>query len=303
MDFRSLDLNLLRIFDRLLAERKVSAAAESLGLTQPAVSNALKRLRDLTGDELFTRTPAGMLPTQYAMQIAEPIAYSLSTLEATFNASKPFDPESSDRTFSLGVTDIGEAWVLPRLLEASLKVAPQIKFTTLRTRPDTLREAMEKGMVDAAVGLLPTLQGNFFRRRIMLNRYVVCFRNTHPLAEQAEWSVQDFLEQEHVLVSAVGTGHGAVDVQMAKIGALRQIRAIIPHFLAVGPILQATDLVATVPETLASILGEPFGLLSVPHPIELPVVSIDVFWHRRQHRDPANVWLRSMLMRLVEQGG
>lgn len=303
MDFRSLDLNLLRIFDRLLAERKVSAAAESLGLTQPAVSNALKRLRDLTGDELFTRTPTGMQPTGYAMQIAEPIAYALSSLEATFNAGKAFDPATSDRTFALGLTDIGEAYLLPGLLAAALKTAPQVKFTAVSTGSDTLRESMEKGLIDVAVGLLPSLQGNFFRRRMMLNRYVVCFRAEHRLAGQKHWSIEDFLAQAHVLVAAPGSGHGVVDVQMAKMGLARRIHLKVPHFLALGPILRGCDMVATIPKTLASILAEPYGLQCVAHPVDLPKVSIDLFWHRRQQRDPANVWLRAQMMAVVEAAG
>lgn len=302
MDFRSLDLNLLRIFDRLISERKVSAAAESLGLTQPAVSNALKRLRDLTGDELFTRTPTGMQPTQYAMQIAEPVSYALATIEATFNASKAFDPLTSNRTFTLGLTDIGEGYILPRLIKQAAAAAPHVKFSTMRTVPDTLRESMEKGMVDIAIGLLPSLQGNFFRRRLLLQRYVVCVRRQHPLAAQASWSVEEFLDQDHVVVSAAGTGHGVVDLQMAKVGALRRVRATVPHFLALGPILQASDVVATIPQTLGTILQEPFGLVTIPHPIALPQVSIDLFWHRRQQRDPANVWLRSLLNGLFEEG-
>jgi DNA-binding transcriptional LysR family regulator len=296
MNFRSLDLNLLRIFHSLLSERKVSAAAEVLGLTQPAVSNALKRLRDLTGDELFTRTPAGMQPTQYALQIAEPISYSLAALESTFNASKAFDPVASDRTFVIGATDIGEAYLLPKIVSRALAIAPHVNLATRRIGSETLRDAMERGLVDVAVGLLPSLQGNFFRRRLLLQRYVVCFRTLHPLAGRDSWSVQDFLDQEHVRVTAAGTGHGAVDQHMARIGAIRRIRLTIPHFLALGPVLQGSDLVATIPETLASILSGPYGLTSVPHPIELPRVSIDLFWHRRQQRDPANIWLRTLLV-------
>lgn len=294
MDVRNLDLNLLRIFDRLLAERKVSAAADALGVTQPAVSNALKRLRDITGDELFTRTSNGMQPTPYAMHIAEPISYALSTIEATFTASTHFEPAVSDRTFRLGLTDIGEAYILPKLLAETATSAPNIKFTTIRTGPDTLREAMEKGEVDIAVGLLPSLQGNFFHRRMVRQRYVVCVRSVHPLAH-SKWTEEDFLAQDHVVVTATGTGHNAVDSMLVRSGLLRRIRLTIPHFMAVGPILRDSNIVATLPQSLARILHDPYGLVSVAHPIQIPPVSIDLFWHRRQHRDPATVWLRSLL--------
>lgn len=302
MNVRDLDLNLLRVFTQLLADRKVSAAAESLGVSQPAVSNALKRLRDITRDELFTRTTTHMQPTPFAMQIAEPIAYALATIEATLNSNTSFDPATSDRTFQLGLTDIGEAYVLPKLIAATTASAPAIKFNTVRTGPDTLREAMRKGLIDIALGLLPSLQGNFFHRRMMRNRYVVCARSSHPLAGHARWTVGNFLEQDHVVVAAAGTGHGAVDMQMARSGLDRRVRLTVPHFLAVGPILRESNVVATLPQTLASILHEPYGLVSIEHPVQLPVVSIDVFWHRRQHRDPANVWLRGLMFKLFSGG-
>lgn len=294
MDVHSLDLNLLRIFDRLLAERKVSAAADALGVTQPAVSNALKRLRDITGDELFTRTSAGMQPTPFAMQIAEPISYALSTIEATFKANTHFEPAISDRTFRLGLTDIGEAYLLPKLLARLADEAPNLRFNTIRTGPDTLRDAMEKGEVDIAVGLLPSLQGNFFHRRMLRQRYVLCMRSTHPLAHE-QWSKADFLKQDHVVVHAAGTGHNAIDTLMVRSGLLRRVRLTLPHFMAVGPILSESNLVATLPQSLAKILHEPYGLVSAEHPVPIPPVNIDLFWHRRQHRDPANVWLRSLM--------
>lgn len=302
MDFQSFDLNLLRVFDRLVSERKVSAAAESLGLTQPAVSNALKRLREITGDELFTRTSTGMQPTPYAMQIAEPICYAIATIEGAFSGNRPFDASTSERTFTLGLTDIGEAYILPRLLEQCRDEAPGVDFTALQVGPDSLREAMEKGQVDIAVGLLPSLQGNFFRRRMMQQRYVVCMRAEHPLANKSPWTIDDFMAQEHVVVAAPRSGHGAVEVEMIKLGLLRRIRLTIPHYLAIGPILSHNDVVCTVPETLVRILASHYGLVSTKHPVTLPRVSIDVFWHRRQQRDPGNIWLRSSLYRLYGAG-
>lgn len=254
----------------------------------------MKRLRDITGDELFTRTSNGMQPTPYAMHIAEPISYALSTIEATLTASAHFEPAASDRTFRLGLTDIGEAYILPKLLAETATSAPNIKFTTIRTGPETLREAMEKGEVDIAVGLLPSLQGNFFHRRMLRQRYVVCMRSVHPLAH-SKWTEEDYLAQDHIVVTATGTGHNAVDSMLVRSGLLRRIRLTIPHFMAVGPILRDSNIVATLPQSLARILHEPYGLVSVAHPIQIPPVNIDLFWHRRQHRDPATVWLRSLL--------
>lgn len=158
MEANNFDLNLLRIFHRMMIDRKVSAAAEALGVTQPAVSNALKRMRDLTGDDLFTRSSQGMQPTVYAAKIAEPISYALATIDGTLNQSEQFDPGTARNTFHLGLSDIGEVYLLPRLLAETAKVAPGVRFTTVRAGTVSLREEMESGGIGLAVGLLPQLQ-------------------------------------------------------------------------------------------------------------------------------------------------
>lgn len=298
MDLLKFDLNLLRIFHRMMLDRKVSAAAEALGVTQPAVSNALKRLRDLTGDELFTRSSQGMQPTVFAAEIAEPIGYALATIDGTLNQPSRFDPATAHYTFRLGLTDIGEVYLLPRLLQETAKSAPHVRFTTVRGTSTSLREEMETGGIDLAVGLLPQLQGNFFHRRLMKQDYVVCLRKGHALAGKNRWTLKDYVAQDHVVVVSAGTGHGNIDTLMARKGIVRNVRLTVPHFMAVGNVLQATDMVATLPEAFSRLLEQPFGLISLAHPAGLPRVNIDAYWHRRLHRDPANLWLRNLLVEL-----
>lgn len=298
MDTLKFDLNLLRIFHRMMLDRKVSAAAEALGVTQPAVSNALKRLRDLTGDDLFTRSSQGMQPTDFAAQIAEPIGYALATIDGTLNQPSRFDPTTAQHTFHLGLTDIGEVYLLPRLLKETAKAAPYVRFTTVRGTSASLREEMENGGIDLAVGLLPQLQGNFFHRRLMRQNYVLVLRKQHPLAGKTRWTLKDYVAQEHVVVVSAGTGHGNIDTLMARKGIVRNVRLTVPHFMAIGHVLQATDMVATVPEAFSGLIEQPFDLLSLTHPAGLPTVNIDAYWHRRQHRDPANLWLRNLLVEL-----
>lgn len=298
IDILKLDLNLLRIFHRMMVDRKVSAAAEALGVTQSGVSNALKRLRDITGDELFTRSSGGMEPTAFAIQIAEPIAYSLAMIEAAFTQPTEFDPATGRHLFRLGLTDIGEAYLLPRILAEAAKTAPDIRFTTLRPGNSELREEMEMGTVDLAIDVLPQLKGNFVSRRLLREKHVICIRKDHPLAGKPAWSLSDYQAQDHVVIVAQGTGHGDMDALMARKGISRNVRLTVPHFLSLGPILQATDLVATLPEDAARLLEEPYNLISLPFPGTLPIVYVDVFWHRRVHRDPANVWLRNLVYTL-----
>ncbi|MCX7061525.1 MAG: LysR family transcriptional regulator [Gammaproteobacteria bacterium] len=297
MNLNDLDLNLLRVFHQLMIERRVSSAAESLGVSQPAVSNALKRLRSLLGDELFLRTAQGMLPTPLAEQIAEPIAYAMDSIRAAMNQQVHFDPASAQREFVMSLIDLGDMFFLPPLLTQVCQQAPGVRINVARSLTSTLKDDMEAGRIDIAIGLLPQLQGSFFRQRLFRQSYVLAFRREHPLARQATVTQADFIGCEHVVVSP-GTGHGEIDRLMERKGIERRIRATVPHFNAIGSILEATDLVATIPLRLAEMLRRPFGISFVHHPVELPEVSIDIFWNARLHRDPANQWLRRLIFRL-----
>ncbi|MES2251396.1 MAG: LysR family transcriptional regulator [Pseudomonadota bacterium] len=296
MQLKDIDLNLLLVFDRMLAEKRVSAVAESLGLSQPAISNALARLRKLLGDELFLRTARGMEPTPFALQLAEPVAYAMGALHTALNQQVVFDPATSTRSFTLAMTDIGEIYFTPRLMETLSSAAPGVTISTLRNNTAThLRDDLEAGHVDIAIGLLPQLKSGVFQRRLFLQRYVCLFAGTHPLARKRSVSLKDFSAADHVQVQAAGTGHGKADDVMAAQGIQRRIRLKVPHFVAIGHILQSSEMIATVPERLARSIAEPFGLVWRPHPVALPQIAINLFWHAKVHRDPGNQWLRGLL--------
>lgn len=297
MDLREIDLNLLVVFNQLLLDRNVSTASEKLGLTQPAVSNSLKRLRAALKDELFLRTSKGMEPTPYALHLAEPVVYALNTLQTALTTRDTFDPLTSTRTFNLAMTDIGEMYFMPPLMDALAKRAPHIQISTLRPNSGNLREDMESGTVHLALGLLPDLQTGFFQRRLFRHRYVCMFRKGHPTAK-SPMSLKQFSELEHVGVVALNTGHGEVDGLLERAGIKRRMRLIVPHFIAVGHILQSTDLIATVPQRFAVRCEVPFGLKTSPHPAKLPDIAINLFWHAKYNRDPANVWLRQLFFEL-----
>jgi DNA-binding transcriptional LysR family regulator len=294
MELQDIDLNLLVLFNQLLTERRVSKVAENLGLSQPAVSNSLARLRKLLGDELFLRTPLGMEPTPYAEQLAESVTYALGMIHGALNERSSFDPLSSTRSFTVGMTDIGEIYFLPTLLRLLHAQAPGVAFSTVRNTTANLKDELEAGRVDLAIGLLPQLQGGFFQRRLFRQRYVCLFRRGHRL-DKKKFTLDDFVAAEHLVVVSAGTGHGKVDELLKRSGIERQVRLTVPHFVSVGHILQASDLVATVPERLAQQLVEPFGLTCVTHPANLPEVAINVFWHAKFHKAPANQWLRTLV--------
>ena len=301
MELRELDLNLLVVFHQLLVDKRVSSAADSLGMSQPAVSKALQRLRQTLGDELFLRTSRGMEPTPYALDLVESVSYALGTLQNAFGHRQQFDPATSERTFTLSMTDIGEMYFMPPLMQALAQEAPKVRISTVRHSAGNLKEDMESGKVHLALGLLPHLQAGFFQRRLFRQRYVCLFRRDHPVAKRPI-SLKRFCELGHVGVGAANTGHGEVDALLERVGIQRNVRLVVPHFIAVGHILQSTDLIATVPERYAVRVEGPLGLVSSPHPASLPEIAINLFWHARYHRDPANVWLRQLVFRLFSEG-
>jgi DNA-binding transcriptional LysR family regulator len=301
MELKDIDLNLLLVFRELLTERRVSAVARKLELSQPAISNALIRLRRLLGDELFLRTSKGMEPTPYAMQLAEPIAYALSTIHNSLNQRASFDPATSDRKFTIGMTDIGEIYFLPKLMDVLARLAPNVSISTVRNTAVNLRDEMEAGHVDIAAGLLPQLKAGFFQRRLFRQSYVCMFREGHAL-DKRKVTLKDFAEAEHVVVISGGTGHAKVDESIERKGVHRNVKLTVPHFVAVGHILSTTDMIATVPERYARECLTPFRLKYVKHPVALPDIGINVFWHAKYHKEPGNQWLRGVVFDAFSDG-
>ena len=229
-------------------------------------------------------------------QLAEPVAYAMGALHTALNQQVVFDPATSTRSFTIAMTDIGEIYFTPRLMEALSVAAPGVTISTLRNNTTTsLRDELETGHVDIAIGLLPQLKAGVFQRRLFLQRYVCLFSGAHPLARKRSVSLKDFSAADHVQVQAAGTGHGKADDVMAAQGIQRRIRLRVPHFVAIGHILRSSEMIATVPERLAQSIAEPFGLVWRPHPVPLPQIAINLFWHAKVHRDPGNQWLRGLL--------
>jgi DNA-binding transcriptional LysR family regulator len=294
MDLKDIDLNLLVVFNQLLLEKRVSAVAETLGQTQPGISNALNRLRKLLGDDLFLRTSRGMEPTPLAIQLSEPVAHALNTIHSTLNQRTIFDPATSERKFTIGMTDIGEIYFLPRLMDVLGKVAPNVMINTVRNAAINLRDEIEAGHVDLAIGLLPQLKTGFFQRRLFEQKYVCMFRSGHPL-DKKKMSIKEFESADHVVVISPGTGHAKVDESIQRKGIRRHVRLTVPHFVAVSHILAKSDMIATVPERYARECLVPFGLKFLTHPVALPETGISLFWHAKYHKEAGNQWLRGLI--------
>ncbi|WP_346301061.1 LysR family transcriptional regulator [Halomonas sp. BM-2019] len=212
-----IDVNLLVVFDLLYRERNTQRVADRLGVTQPAVSHALKRLRRLLADELFERTSRGLQPTPRASQLHPGIAEALARLHDTLNLHDDFDPATSERTFRLAMTDIGEIVFLPRLLGYLAREAPGVRLSTLRSHREDLKRDMEEGRVDLAIGLIPQLGAGFYQRGLFVQRYVCLMRQDHPLAA-GTFGLEEFKAATHAVVVAKGTGHGIVEEELARAG-------------------------------------------------------------------------------------
>jgi DNA-binding transcriptional LysR family regulator len=198
------------------------------------------------------------------------------------------------------LTDIGEIYFMPTLMETLSRVAPRIKISTLRHNSGHLSEDMASGNVDIAVGLLPGLTTGFFQRRLFKQRYVCLFRQGHPTAHNPI-SLAQFKSLAHVGVTSANTGHSEVDEWLTRKGIARHIQLHVPHFVAVGHILQSSDLIATVPERFAQKCAEPFQLETSPLPFKLPDIAINLFWHAKYNREPANMWLRQLMVDLFTE--
>ncbi|MGL5003739.1 MAG: LysR family transcriptional regulator, partial [Casimicrobium sp.] len=282
-----IDLNLMRVFDALFAERKVSAAADRVGLTQPALSNALARLRIALSDELFTRSPSGMQPTPFALEIAPVIRNSLQSLDDALDRRAHFEPISSTKRFRIAMTDIGEIYFLPKLMQFLEENAPQVSIATVRNSEIDVAAELSNGDVDLALGWMPKLGSGFFQRRLFEQHHRCLMAANHPLAKGA-FTLSRFLKAKHAVVVSAGTGHARIEAIMQQRGVKRMIALELPHFVAVPYIVRDTELVVTVPEKLAERAAVPFGLAVRTPPIEDLSFQVNMFWHRRVHKDDAN---------------
>jgi DNA-binding transcriptional LysR family regulator len=302
MELARLDLNLLLVFHHLLREKRVSAVATVLGMSQPAVSSALGRLRASLGDALFLRTQGGMVPTPYALQLAEPVATALDGLQQALQVRASFDPATSERRFTLAMTDVGEMYFLPVLMDALAQSAPSVTLKVVAVTSASLGEDMATGRTDLALGLLPQLQAGFFQQALFRQPYVCLMREGHPLAQSEELTLPDFAAASHVRVIAAGTGHGRVDEALERQGLQRRIRLTVPHYVALGDVLSHSDLIATVPERFAQRVTRPFALTTRALPLAVDGSGIHQFWHARLHKDPGHQWLREQVAQFFGDG-
>jgi DNA-binding transcriptional LysR family regulator len=296
-DILELDLKLLVAFEAVLTQRNVTAAAESIGLSQPAMSTCLGKLRKVLNDPLFVRTSRGMEPTPFAIELADPIRHALHLIRQTLNRDKHFDAATSTRTFRIVMTDIGERVFLPMLLQRLSEIAPGVNLHTVQLPVKEMREALESGQMDLAVGFIPDLAAGYYQQRLYNRSYVCVTRSDHPLIGNT-LTLKQYLAASHAIVSSPGTGHDVVERVLADKGYTRRIALHVTHFLAIPLIVANTDLVVTIPTMLAESYLPTSNIKLLTPPLKMPIYAIKQYWHERFHEDPANRWLRELFCEL-----
>jgi len=297
VNVNEVDLNLLRVFDAILRGRGVTAAAARLGLSQPAVSNALARLRSVFGDTLFVRTPAGMAPTPFARQLDEPVRQALALIESALTHGAAFEPATSNRAFRFYMSDLGEISFLPPLVERVRRLAPQVRLEASGLALDDIPDALAGGALDLAVGFLPGLAAPVRRKRLFRDAYVCLMRADHPRIKD-RLTRRLFEEASHALVSSTGSGHRVIEEALERHGLTRRIALRVPHFTVVPMVLERTDLLLTLPSRVARVYEEGGRFKSLPPPVPIPFADVGVHWHERFDRDPGNRWLRELILEL-----
>ncbi|MEY4751434.1 MAG: hypothetical protein RIQ60_3648 [Pseudomonadota bacterium] len=302
MNFRTLDLNLLRVFDVVMAERNLTRAADQLAMTQPAVSNALRRLRDSVGEALFTRSAFGVKPTARAEALWPAVQAALNQLRETLEPSD-YDPRAQPHGFLVAMADATAAHILPPLLadlqaqqaRASLRVLP------LATRDPS--QLLEQGEADLAIGHFPEVvtrvaglaaQAPLLHRTLYQTRYVCVMRRGHPLAD-VELDLDTYCAADHLLVSFSGRPQGQIDEVLTAMQRSRRLVLTVNQFFTAGRVVASTDLITVLPEAFLSVTGAADQLVARPLPVALTPLQVHMLWHRRNDRHPAQRWLRARI--------
>ncbi|HEX2531271.1 MAG TPA: LysR family transcriptional regulator [Burkholderiaceae bacterium] len=305
MSFLTLDLNLLRVFDAVMTEQNLTRAANRLAMTQPAVSNALRRLRDALGDELLLRTAHGVKPTPRAEELWPTVRTALASLEEAV-APTAFNVSKVRATFRMAMADATAVLWLPSLVRSIEQEAPgvnvrMVPLTTREPRPMLLR-----GDIDLAIGFFPGVVAQLAggpdtpirHERLYSGRYVCVMRKDHPLAKK-ELTLDDYCNADHLLVSFSGRAHGLTDEALAQLNRERRILLTVNQFFTGGRVVANSNLLTVLPRHLLASTGMTGSLIAKELPFKLPAVHVDMLWHERDARNPAHRWLRERLTALT----
>lgn len=292
-----IDLRLLSVFDAIYKCRSVSAAAQSLGLGQPAVSVALSKLRHQFGDPLFVRTSSGMEPTPFGEGLVRPVRKVLEALGAVTGHRDDFDPANSHRTFRICMTDISQLVLLPRLWEALRQSAPHIRIEVLPLGDDCAG-MLERGDADLALGFLPQLEAGFYQT-VLFRQSFVCMVSAHHPRIRETLDLAQYQAEDHAVISSSGAAPSLIDQEIARQNIQRRISLQLPNFISAALVVEHTDLIVTIPQRLAQVLEGRGALKTFAVPFALPGYDVKQHWHERFHNDAGTRWLRRVIAELI----
>lgn len=308
MSFLTLDLNLLRVFDAVMTEQNLTRAASHLAMTQPAVSNALRRLRDTLNDELLIRTAHGMKPTPRAEELWPAVRLALSTLENAFTPGN-VDLSQTQATFRLAMADATASLLLPALMRAIRRDAPKLNVRMLPLTTRDPRPMLLHNDTDLAIGSFPGIvtqltanqdaASSLRHQHLYSGEYVCVMRKDHPLA-QMELTLDNYCAADHALVSLSGRASGMADEILSNMGRERRIALTVNQFFTAGRVVAKSDLICTMPAHLIAPSGLSDALVAKELPFTLPPVRVDMLWHERDTRNPAHQWLRDTLVSIAD---
>jgi DNA-binding transcriptional LysR family regulator len=300
--FRTLDLNLLRVFDEVMTERNLTRAARNLAMTQPAVSNALNRLRDSLGDKLVVRSGYGVEPTARALALWPAVSDALRQLEASLTPGD-FVASQANTTFVLAMADATAAELMPGLVEIVEADAPGVSMRVLPLTTRDPRTLLDEGQMDLAVGFFPAVLADltaqaqagglaaFDHQRLYDGEYVCVMRSDHPLAS-GPFTLKRFCAAHHLLVSFSGRPYGFIDEALASLGQKRRIVLTVNQFFTAGRVVSTSDLLTVLPRHFVNVTGMAGELVMRELPFEVPPVHVDSLWHHRQGQRSDHAWLR-----------
>lgn len=307
MNLRSIDLNLLTVFDAIMTEGNQTRAANRLGMSQPAMSNALARLRATLDDPLFVRTAQGMVPTPRSRALAEPIRQALDLVQAGLERSQQdsaFDYRSATRSIVIVVDDYGDTVLIPRLMNWLMQTAPGIR---VRIRRDPLgvglARKLEDGSVDLAIQYFTHRYPQLHARQLLREEFVSMVRQDHPEIGNS-LSLEQYLAMPHVVFGRLGregVRNSIVDRELKRLGVTRKVALEVPGFQSMPIIVQNTDFICTLPQRMAQAYAHHLRLKTLRPPLELPALPLHMLWSRSRDRDPASRWLRNAIHELCRR--
>jgi len=296
----SLDFRLLSVFDAVYEQRSFTLAAQRMAMTQPAVSQAMARIRRWVGDPLFVRAVGGLAPTPHGEALIGPVREILETFRGRIAIGAGFDPLRSEREFTIVASDLGALNFLPGLLARFDTAAPHVRLRMVPLEAGGVAASLESARADLAVGAFPRMQGGIFRQRLFEDDFVCVMRRGHRLAG-ARIGIADYAGAEHALVVTGGTGHAFNSLVEQAISATvpaARIRVRLPSFSAAAFLVADSDLLLTLPARAGKRFARDLGLIALRPPLPFRRLEVSQYWHERSRHDPGHIWLRSEVARL-----